>query len=144
MELLESWEDLLKRGPNTPRQQQRAEDAEGVSFAQHGFVDDRQEEGNEDIVQASEQDGPANNSSLVSKSSRKYRKKNKNKVKFEQDAAGNPAIPHQSHVMDGEEEFNQGDSGDVLECPHCNGEHTLANCPNLTLEQLREIHLQIL
>ena len=46
--------------------------------------------------------------------------------------------------MDGEEEQStQGDTADVLECLHCNGEHTLAICPDLTLDQLREIHLQI-
>ena len=92
MELLESREDPLKRGSNTPVQQQWMEDAEGVSCAQHGY-----EEKNEKVVQASEQDGPANHSSLVLKSSRRNRGKKKNKVKFEQDAAGNPVIPHQSH-----------------------------------------------
>ena len=66
MQLLDSWEDPLKKGTGTPRQQQWAEDAEGVSFSQHGFVDERQEKEDEGVIQASELGKPASNS-LVSR-----------------------------------------------------------------------------
>ena len=31
---------------------------------------------------------------------------------------------------------------DAPECPQCNGGHTLADCPDLTLEELEEIYAQ--
>ena len=140
MELLESWESPMRRGQNAQRQQQRGGEAEGVSFAQHGSFDEPKEEC-EDGAAADKPGGGATPDRIPS---RRNRRRKKNKVKFEQDAAGNPVIPHQSHAMDGEEEETGQEGGDEnVECPHCNGDHTLAACPDLTIEQLREIHLQL-
>ena len=54
-------------------------------------------------------------------------KRKKEKVKFNddktKDAAGNSAIPHQSHATAGKEE--EGAEEATEECPHCNGAHTL-------------------
>ena len=54
---------------------------------------------------------------------------------------GNEVIPHQSHATAGEEVEAAEEA--MEECPHCNGDHTLAECPDLTLEQLEEIYAQL-
>ena len=76
----------------------------------------------------------------------KEEQKDKDIVTFDnvdktKDAAGNEVVPHQSHATAGEEVEAAEEA--MEECPHCNGDHTLAECPDLTLEQLEEIYAQL-
>ena len=141
MQLMEGW----RLTDHAPRQQQHQRDGgggdDGLSFAQAGLAE-------EELGEDDEQPATAQNSAL--KSCRKKNKRKKNKVKFDndntRDAAGNKVISHQSHAMTGEEEEAdplEEEAQEEGECPHCNGSHTLADCPDLSLEQPEEFYAQL-
>ena len=132
MRMMEGWR---RSNPTSQQQPQKREGNgdDGLSFVQAKL--DEQE---------LEDEKPAASQPSALKANQKKNKKKKEKVQFNdktKDAAGNSVIPHQSHATAGEEEETVEDA--LEECPHCNGEHTLADCPDLTLEQLEAIYAQL-
>jgi len=145
MQLMEGWR--LRNAPHTIRRNDGGGGGDdGLSFAQTAEVEDI----SEDVDSLDLQDEPAeeNVPALSAGRRRKKKKKKKSKVKFSdntKDAAGNDVIPHQSHATSGlEEEEEIADAPDETEeCPHCNGNHSLADCPDVTTEELEELYLQM-